>query len=37
MNFTKELEDKKIEIVLNHIIDKSNKNIKLTHEDETVY
>lgn len=37
MNLKKELEDKKIETVLQHIIDKSNKKIQITKEDETVY
>lgn len=37
MSLKKELEDKKIETVLQHIIDKSNKKIQITKEDETVY
>ena len=37
MNFQKKLEEKKIEVVLEHIIDKSNNKIQITKEDETVY
>ena len=37
MSLKKELEDIRIEIVLQHIIEKSNNKIQITKEDETVY